>query len=215
MKKYLVEALGSFLYIALTSFAIISLNEVTSIITIALVSSITLTTLIYITQPISGGHINPIFTIGALITQKIEPIEGIIYILMQTVGAIFGTAVAIILNSGRYELAALSTQIVDPEISIITVVVVEFVCALLITLVFLMTSDDEDSTITLGLSIGLTSIGVFIASYLVDQLAFIPTKTIAIYLFTFDIDTLSNLTLFLSVPIFGALVAGLIKKMFE
>ncbi len=42
------------------------------------------------TANISGGHINPVVTFGALVTGKIGLIKGIMYVVAQLVGAVVG-----------------------------------------------------------------------------------------------------------------------------
>lgn len=57
---------------------------------IALAFGLTLLALVYAIGPISGCHINPAVTIGALIARAITPIKAAFYIAAQAVGAVIG-----------------------------------------------------------------------------------------------------------------------------
>jgi aquaporin Z len=46
--------------------------------------------LVYVLGPISGCHVNPAVTIGALLTRRIEPVEGALYIVAQFIGGVLG-----------------------------------------------------------------------------------------------------------------------------
>ncbi|MDA1188684.1 MAG: MIP family channel protein [Chloroflexi bacterium] len=60
------------------------------LVAIALAHGIAITLLVFATAHISGGHINPAVTVGAIITKKITPIKGGMFIVMQLAGAIVG-----------------------------------------------------------------------------------------------------------------------------
>ena len=75
---------------------------------IALAFGLTLLALVYAIGPISGCHINPAVTIGALIARAITPIKAVFYIVAQAVGALIGALIVLFVASGRpgYDMAA-------------------------------------------------------------------------------------------------------------
>ncbi len=60
------------------------------LVAIALAHGLSIALLVAATANLSGGHINPAVTFGALITGKVSPAKGVIYIVAQLVGAVLG-----------------------------------------------------------------------------------------------------------------------------
>lgn len=55
---------------------------------------LTLTALAYAFEHISGAQFNPAITIGSIITKKMRPVIGLLYIIVQTMGGIAGALTA-------------------------------------------------------------------------------------------------------------------------
>src|SRR4051812_12192631 len=55
---------------------------------IALAHGLTIAVMASATGHISGGHLNPAVTMGALVTKRIEPVLGIMYMIAQLAGAV-------------------------------------------------------------------------------------------------------------------------------
>jgi MIP family channel proteins len=70
---------------------------------IALAHGLTIAVMVSATGHISGGHLNPAVTFGAMVTQRIKPVLGMMYILAQLAGAVVG--------------AWTLTQMFDPAVS--------------------------------------------------------------------------------------------------
>eukprot|EP01134_Creolimax_fragrantissima_P004001 CFRG4001T1 len=66
--------------------------DMSMVLTIALAFGMSIMVLVYSTAHISGGHLNPAVTMAMIIFGKISPIRGIIYIIVQTLGAMVGVA---------------------------------------------------------------------------------------------------------------------------
>lgn len=63
-------------------------------INIATCYGITLAVIIFITGPVSGGHINPAVTLALALHRAIAPKQALFYMAAQLLGAICGVAVA-------------------------------------------------------------------------------------------------------------------------
>ena len=62
------------------------------LVAIALAHGLAIALLVAATATVSGGHINPVVTLSALVTRKITVPRGCVYILSQIAGAIAGAA---------------------------------------------------------------------------------------------------------------------------
>lgn len=60
------------------------------LVAIALAHGLAIALLVAATAKISGGHINPAVTFAAMITGKISPTKGLMYVVAQLVGAVVG-----------------------------------------------------------------------------------------------------------------------------
>ncbi|MGO9456132.1 MAG: aquaporin [Acidimicrobiales bacterium] len=59
----------------------------------ALCFGLVLMSLAYVLGPISGCHVNPAVTLGAVVAGRMEPLEGIFYWIAQFIGGILGALV--------------------------------------------------------------------------------------------------------------------------
>jgi MIP family channel proteins len=80
---------------------------------VGLVHGLVLFVLIAALGGVSGGHFNPAVTVAATILRKIDPVDGVVYILAQLSGGVLGALLVkgILLDEGRashYGAAAVS-----------------------------------------------------------------------------------------------------------
>ena len=61
----------------------------------ALCFGLVLMSLAYVLGPISGCHVNPAVTLGAVVAGRMEPLEGLFYWIAQFIGGILGALVAL------------------------------------------------------------------------------------------------------------------------
>ena len=87
LKKCLAELIGTFalVFIGAGSIIVTGAGDLT---TIALAHGLTLGVMVSATGAISGGHINPAVTLGFLVTGRINPKLGTLYIISQLLGGI-------------------------------------------------------------------------------------------------------------------------------
>jgi glycerol uptake facilitator len=110
LAAYLAELIGTLLLVFfITSVIVLFLSTGsqaqfgTDFAVIGLVHAFLLFGLIVMFGVVSGGHFNPAVTLAALAIKRIKPLDGVIYILAQLIGAIGGAFLtkALLLDEGR------------------------------------------------------------------------------------------------------------------
>ncbi|MBY4129030.1 aquaporin [Rhodococcus fascians] len=188
---------------------------------IALAFGLTLLALVYAIGPISGCHINPAVTVGALIARAITPITAVFYIVAQAVGAVVGAAIVLVLASGRpgYSLAAdgLGTNgFADSsptEYNLASVAVFEVIAtATLVLVVLATTARSVHPALAAGIPIGLTLTVLHLLGIGIDSTSVNPARSFGPALLTGG-PALSQLWVFVVFPILGAVLAGSIHRL--
>ncbi len=82
MKSYIAELIGTCLF---TLVLILAAGSGAWVVTIF--SVFILTMLVYVLGHVSGAHVNPAITVGAIMTNRIAPLRGLYYIIAQLAGA--------------------------------------------------------------------------------------------------------------------------------
>lgn len=82
MKSYIAECLGTCLFALIIILASGSGAWVVTIFAVFI-----LTMLAYTVGHVSGAHVNPAITVGAIATSRIKPMKGLFYIIAQLAGA--------------------------------------------------------------------------------------------------------------------------------
>ena len=160
IRALLAEFIGTF---ALTFVGVgaIASNHIISgdsgLVGIALAHGLTLAVMVSATAAISGGHINPAITFGALITGKINITNAIGYIIAQCLGAIVA-ALMIQLSMPTAALAAVSlgTPALGPGVTASMGLIMEIILTFFLAFVVFGTAMDRRAPKVGGLFIGLT-----------------------------------------------------------
>ncbi|XP_073946524.1 aquaporin-like [Choristoneura fumiferana] len=95
LRRLFSELLGTFVYI---SILLSGLSSADSAVVNALATGLLVASIVAIFGHVSGGHINPAITIGALVCDQITLLPAIFYILAQVIGAVLGVLVARLLS---------------------------------------------------------------------------------------------------------------------
>ena len=218
MKKYIAESIGTFALTFLGCGAAVSLScgtDTASVVGTAMAFGLSVVAMAYTIGGISGCHINPAITLGALLTGRISCKDSIGYIVGQVIGAIVaGAALAAIYGA---ETGIGSNGIgTGCNGSFLTALIVETVLTALFVLVVLgATHRTNGETGKLaGLAIGLTLILIHLVGIHFTGTSVNPARSIGPALFAGG-DALRHLWIFIVGPCIGAVVAAACWKVIE
>jgi len=137
-KALLAEFLGNVLLNFFGCAACVSVNPVAALapnwVLVALTFGFTIFIVVQALGHVSGGHINPAVTAGMLVTQNISVIKGLLYIIVQCLGALAGSgllkaATPEELHEGNLGITAL-TKTVTPAQGLLVEFLLGFVLVL-------------------------------------------------------------------------------------
>lgn len=104
LRAYFAEMLGTMLFVVLATGTAIAVSataggiidgqlSTAGLVAISVAHGLGIAVVVYATHNISGGHVNPIVTVGLMLTRHMKIGPGLIYIIVQFGGAILGTAI--------------------------------------------------------------------------------------------------------------------------
>src|SRR2546429_2508824 len=160
VKPLIAELIGTFAFVFIGAGSIIT-NTLThgaiGLLGIALAHGLALAIVITIFAATSGGHINPAVTIAMLVTRRIAPLLGLLYIVAQLVGAtLAGLLLQAVFPQAVWQAAQLGTPMLAPGVSFGTGVLVEAVLTFFLLLAVFGTAVGPRAPKIGGFCIGLT-----------------------------------------------------------
>jgi aquaporin Z len=183
---------------------------------VSLAFGLTVLTIAYSLGHISGAHLNPAVTLGLWAGGRIETKTILPYMISQILGAIAAAAVLYIIATGNGSdvgsFAANGYGEHSPGgYSLNAAMVTEFVMTFMFLIIILGATDDKAPKGFAGIAIGLALTLIHLISIPVTNTSVNPARSISQALFVGD-WALSQLWVFIMIPILGALVAGAVYK---
>lgn len=118
----------------------------------AVIAGFAVAIVVYLCGPISGAHINPAVTMGMLLNQRINVVEGAIYWLAQTLAAVAASAMLRITLGLVSDLGGHS-----PSGSVVQAVAMEiFLTFMLLTVIMVVANNQDRLGYISGIAIGST-----------------------------------------------------------
>jgi aquaporin Z len=220
MKKYIAEFIGTFWLVfggcgsALLAAAFPNVGI--GLVGVSLAFGLTVLTIAYSLGSISGAHLNPAVTIGLWAGGRINSSIVVPYIIAQVLGGIAAAGVLYIIVTGNGSsignFAANGYGEHSPgKYSLLAAVVTEFVMTLMFLLIILGSTDESAPKGFAGIAIGLGLTLIHLVSIPVTNTSVNPARSISQAIFVGD-WALSQLWLFILIPIAGAVAAGILYK---
>jgi MIP family channel proteins len=166
VKPVVAELIGTFGFVFIGAGSIITniltrgavgTHGAVGLVGIALATGLALAIMITIFAATSGGHINPAVTVGFLVTRRIAPLLGLLYIVAQLVGAtLAGLLLRVMYPQALWQAALLGTPNLAPGVSFGLGVLIEAVLTFFLLLAVFGTAVDPRAPKIGGFGIGLT-----------------------------------------------------------
>lgn len=184
---------------------------------VSLAFGLTVLTIAYSLGHISGAHLNPAVTFGLWAGGRFKGSEILPYVVSQILGAIAAAAVLYIIATGKEgaEIGGFAANGYGEHspggYGLVAAVVTEFVMTFMFLIVILGATDSRAPQGFAGVAIGLALTLIHLISIPVTNTSVNPARSISQALFVGD-WALSQLWLFILIPILGAMAAGVVYK---
>ncbi|SHF87566.1 aquaporin Z [Mariniphaga anaerophila] len=218
MKKNLAEFIGTFwLVLGGCGSAVLAAgfpDVGIGLLGVALAFGLTVLTIVYSLGHISGAHLNPAVTIGLWAGGRVSGKTIVPYVISQILGGIAAAAVLYVIATGNGNeignFAANGYGEHSPGgYSMLAAIVSEFVMTFMFLIVILGATDENAPKGFAGVAIGLALTLIHLISIPVTNTSVNPARSISQALFVGD-WALSQLWLFILIPVLGAIAAGLV-----
>ena len=228
IRKFAVECLGTAILVFLAvgaatlmfGFKIDGGSVAAGVVATALAFGLTLLALVYLIGPVSGSHVNPAVTIGALLTGRISLAEAAGYWVAQFAGGIIG-ALALwgtFTSSPQYHRSTtgLGTDGYNSESLIHIGVGGAFVFEVVLTAIFvfvvLRVTSATANAATAAIAIGLTLTVVHLVGIPITGTSVNPARSLGPALMVGGV-ALSQVWLFIVAPLVGGVIAAGVHRL--
>jgi aquaporin Z len=216
MKKYLAEAVGTFVLVFGGVGSAVLAGTHIGFLGVSFAFGLSLLAMVYTIGPISGCHINPAVTLGVLLARRIRAAEAAGYMVAQVVGAVIASAVLLIVARGTvagYDPAiagfgANGFGLHSPGgYSLGAAFVVEVVLTMFLIVTVLGATDVKAPVGFAGLAIGLVLVLIHLVGIPITNTSVNPARSIGPALFVGG-WALQQLWVFIVAPFVGAAVGA-------
>ncbi|MFY9974529.1 MAG: aquaporin Z [Chromatiaceae bacterium] len=193
---------------------------------VSLAFGLTVLTMAYAIGHISGCHLNPAVTVGLVVGGRFPGGEAPLYIIAQTIGAILAAFLILIIASGNADFALSANSLavngygeLSPGgYSLTAGLITEVAMTAMFLFIILGATDKRGIGTHAGLAIGLALTLIHLISIPVTNTSVNPARSTGPALVLFlsgEGKALAQLWLFWVAPIVGAVIAGVVYRMFE
>ncbi|TRD22676.1 aquaporin [Palleronia caenipelagi] len=168
---------------------------------------------------VSGCHINPAVSLGAVVAGRMEMSLAIRYMIAQVAGALAAALVLLMIANGKADYSVATNGLGQNgwgagylgEYGVVSAFIFEAVATFLFVLVILGATSAAAPAAMAGLVIGLTLIAIHLVGIDVTGVSVNPARSIGPALFAGG-HAIGQLWLFILAPIIGAVGAGMVCK---
>jgi len=222
MKKYIAEAIGTFALVFFGVGSAVLAGGDIGFVGISFAFGISVVAMAYSIGHISGAHLNPAVSMGALVAGRIEAGDFIGYVIGQIAGAIVAAAAVYAIATGKLAGYDIATSGLgqngwgagyNGEFSMGAALIFEIIATAMFLVVILgVTQEQTMTTDFAGLVIGLTLVMIHLVGISITGTSVNPARSIGPALFVGG-TALSQLWLFIVAPLIGGAIGGMLHKL--
>ena len=216
MNKAVAEFIGTFTLVFFGCGAAVIAGSVVGNLGIAFAFGLAIVAMAYGIGPVSGCHVTPAVSLGALLAGRISSGDFVQYVIAQCLGAIAGAAVLYMIASGKLSGFDIAKQGLGQNgwgptylggYGLGAAFIFEVVATFLFVVVILGSTGTGAPSAMAGLAIGLTLTAIHIVGIQVTGVSVNPARSLGPALLVGG-SALSQLWLFIVAPLIGAAAAG-------
>lgn len=219
MKKPLAEFIGTFTLVLLGCGSAVFAGSDIGLVGISFAFGLALIGMAYGIGPVSGCHINPAVSLGAVAAGRMSFAEAVPYMIAQVAGAIVAALVLMTIASGKADYSVAENGLGQNgwgagylgEYAMASAFLFEVVATFLFMVVILGSTGERANPAFAGLAIGLALVVIHLVGINITGVSVNPARSIGPALFAGG-TAIAQLWLFILAPIIGAVAAGLLFK---
>ena len=219
MKKPLAEFIGTFTLVLFGCGSAVIAGADIGLTGISFAFGLALIGMAYAIGPVSGCHINPAVSLGAVAAGRMSIGEAIPYMIAQVAGAIVAALILMLIASGKADYSVAENGLGQNgwgagylgEYTLGAAFVFEVVATFLFMVVILGATGPGTPAAMAGLAIGLALVVIHLVGINVTGVSVNPARSIGPALFAGG-TALSQLWLFIVAPVIGAVAAGILFR---
>ncbi len=220
MKKAIAEFIGTATLVLLGCGAAVIAGDKIGFMGIALAFGLAIVAMAYGIGPISGCHVNPAVSLGALVAGRMSMADFITYVIAQCLGAVVGAGILYLIVTGKiagYDVAKAGLGQNGwgagylGEYGLASAFLFEVVATFLFLVTILGVTQKGSPSTLAGLAIGLTLVVIHLVGIPITGTSVNPARSLGPALFA-GAHAMSQLWLFIVAPAIGAAVAGLMFR---
>jgi aquaporin Z len=219
VKKYLAEMIGTMVLVLIGCGSAVIAGGQIGFLGISFAFGFSVLAMAYGIGSISGCHINPAVTVGALVAGRISAKDAGMYVVFQVIGAIIGAGVLYYIASGLqgYNISTNGLgqngfgEFSPMKYSMAAGFVAEVVLTFIFLIVILGATSSKAPAGFAGIPIGISLVIIHLVGIPITGTSVNPARSIGPALFVGG-AAISQLWLFIVAPLIGAVIAGLVWK---
>jgi aquaporin Z len=214
MKKYIAELIGTFTLVFFGCGTVIFMGDKAGVTGIAIAFGLTVVAMAYSIGHISGAHLNPAVSVGALVAGRLPMSDFIGYVVGQVAGGILAAFALYLIATGKtggYDFATKGFATSGwSDYGMVSAFLYETIATFIFLTVILGATQTGPASPFAGLVIGLTLTMIHLGGITVSGASVNPARSIGPALFY--PAALGPLWLYIVAPCLGAAIAGFVFK---